>query len=141
YPDRIAKVRQGGVSLVNGRAAAIEETSPLLKAQYAVIADMAGAAGRAQVILGAPIDFADVESMFGDQIETRASATIDPASGALRARRVRRLGTLVLSEAPLERLSGGELKQALLDVVADQGLTHLAWNETAKQTRARVQFM
>src|SRR5690606_981587 len=102
---------------------------------------MAGAAGRAQVILGAPIDFADVESMFGDQIETRASATIDPASGALRARRVRRLGKLVLSEAPLERLSGGELKQALLDVVADQGLTHLAWNETAKQTRARVQFM
>lgn len=141
YPDRIAKVRQGGVSLVNGRAASIEETSPLLNAQFAVIADMAGAAGRAQVILGAPIDFADVEAMCGDQIETRVSATVDAASGALRARRVRRLGKLVLSEAPVERLSGAELKQALLDVVADQGLGYLDWDETAKQTRARVQFM
>jgi ATP-dependent helicase HrpB len=141
YPDRIAKLRQGGFSLVNGRAAAVEATSPLLKAQYAVIADLAGAAGRAQVILGAPIDFADIEAMFGDQIETRASATIDAASGALRARRVRRLGKLVLSEAPLERLSGAELKQALLDVVADQGLQHLDWNDTVRQTRARVQFL
>lgn len=141
YPDRVAKVRQGGFSLANGRAAVVEETSPLLKSQYAVIADMAGAAGRAQVILGAPIEFADIEEMFGDQIETRASATIDPASGALRGRKVRRLGKLVLSEAPLERLSGAELAQALLDVVAESGLSLLDWDETARQTRGRVAFM
>ena len=141
YPDRVAKVRQGGFSLVNGRAAALEETSPLLKVQYAVIADMAGAAGRAQVILGAPIEFADIEAMFGDQIETRASATIDPASGALRGRKVRRLGKLVLSEAPLERLSGAELAQALLDVVAESGLGLVDWDDTARQTRGRVRFM
>jgi ATP-dependent helicase HrpB len=42
-------------------------------------------------------------AMFGAQIETRASATIDPATGALRGRKVKRLGKLVLSEAPLER--------------------------------------
>lgn len=141
YPDRVAKARQGGFSLVNGRAALVDEASPLLKSPYAVIADMAGAAGRAQVILGAPIDLADVEAMFGAQIETRASATIDPASGALRGRKVRRLGKLILSEAPLERLSGAELTQALLDVVAEQGLDCLNWNDAAKQTRARVQFM
>ncbi|MBX3429120.1 MAG: ATP-dependent helicase HrpB [Hyphomonadaceae bacterium] len=141
YPDRVAKVRQGGFSLVNGRAAMVEETSPLLKAQYAVIADMAGAAGRAQVILGAPISFEDIEAMFGHQVETRASATIDPASGALRGRKVRRLGKLVLSEAPLERIAGAELAQALLDVVAETGLGLLDWNDVARQTRGRVAFM
>ncbi|MCX7360052.1 MAG: ATP-dependent helicase HrpB [Alphaproteobacteria bacterium] len=141
YPDRVAKVRQGGFSLANGRAAVVDEASPLLKSQYAVIADMAGAAGRAQVILGAPIEFADIEVMFGDRIETRASATIDPASGALRGRKVRRLGKLVLSEAPLERLSGAELSQALLDVVAETGLGLLDWDDAARQTRGRVQFM
>ncbi|MBL8545288.1 MAG: ATP-dependent helicase HrpB [Hyphomonadaceae bacterium] len=141
YPDRVAKVRQGGFSLANGRAAIVDEASSLLKTQYAVIADMAGAAGRAQVILGAPIDFADIEAMFGAQIETRASATIDPASGALRGRKVRRLGKLVLSEAPLERLSGSELAQALLDVVAETGLGLLDWDDAARQTRGRVQFM
>jgi len=141
YPDRVAKARQGGFSLANGRAAVIDEASSLLKSPYAVIADMAGAAGRAQVILGAPIEFADIEAMFGAQIETRASATIDPASGALRGRKVRRLGKLVLSEAPLERLSGAELLQALLDVVAETGLGLLDWDDAARQTRGRVQFM
>jgi len=141
YPDRVAKVRRGGCSLVNGRAAQIEDGSPLLNAEYVVVADMAGAAGRAQVLLAAPIDFEDIEEMFGAQIETRASATIDPATGALRGRRVRRLGKLVLSEAPLERLTGAELKQALLDVVSDDGLAYLDWDDTAKQTRARVLFM
>ncbi len=141
YPDRVAKARQNGFGLVNGRAATIDEASPLSRAPYAVIADMAGTAGRAQVLLGAPIALEDIEAMVGDRIETRASATIDPASGALRARRVRKLGRLVLSEAPLERLSGAELAQALLEVVTDQGLGYLDWTETAKQTRARVQFM
>lgn len=141
YPDRVAKVRQGTFALVNGRAASADITSRLLKSQYAVIADMAGAAKSAKVILGAPIEYADIEAMFGDQIETRASATIDPATGALRGRKVKRLGKLILSEAPLERLSGTELTQALLDVVADDGLQYLDWNETAKQTRGRVAFM
>lgn len=141
YPDRVGKARQGGFSLVNGRAAMVDDTSPLLKAQFAVIADMAGAAGRSQVIVGAPIDFADVEDLFGGQIETRASASVDAATGALRARRVRRLGKLVLSEAPLERLSGSDLTQALLDVVAEQGVALLDWDDVARQTRARVQFM
>lgn len=141
YPDRVGKARSGGFSLVNGRVALVDAASRLAKAEYAVIADMAGTAGRAQVILGAPIELADIEEMFGEQIETRASATVDPATGGLRARRVRRLGKLVLSEAPLERFSGAELKQALLDVVSDQGLVHLDWNEVANQTRARVRFM
>ncbi|MEQ1820014.1 MAG: ATP-dependent helicase HrpB [Terricaulis sp.] len=141
YPDRVAKARQGGFSLANGRAAVLDEASSLLKSQYAVIAEMAGAAGRAQVLLGAPIEFADIEAMFGAQIETRASATIDPASGALRGRKVRRLGKLVLSEAPLERLTGAELSQALLDVVAETGLGLLDWDDAARQTRGRVQFM
>lgn len=141
YPDRVAKQRQGGFALVNGRAAMIDESSPLARAPYAVIADMAGAAGRAQVLLGAPIALDDIELLFGALIETRASATIDGASGALRAREVRRLGRLVLSERPLERLSGAELSQALLDVVSDDGLGYLTWDEAAKQTLARVRFM
>lgn len=141
YPDRVAKARLGGFSLVNGRAAMIDEASPLARAPYAVIADMAGAAGRAQVLLGAPMDYEDIEAMFGGEIDTRASATLDPATGALRARKVRRLGRLVLSEAPMERLSGAELSQALLDVVAEQGLGCLDWTDAARQTLARVRFM
>jgi ATP-dependent helicase HrpB len=141
YPDRVAKARQQGFSLANGRTVQVDESSPLLREAYAVIADISGTAARAQVLLGAPIAFADIEAMFGHLIETRASAVIDADTGALRARKVRRLGRLILSETPMERLSGEELSQALLDVVVDQGLQHLDWSDAARLTRARVAFM
>ena len=127
--------------MVNGRAASLDAGEPWSDAPFIVAAETAGTAGRSRILDCAPISEPEIEAMFGDQIETRASATIDSASGALRGRKVRRLGKLVLSEAPLERLTGAELSQALLDVVAETGLGLLDWDETARQTRGRVRFM
>lgn len=141
YPDRIAKARGGGFLMANGRAAAMDAAEPLSQAPYVVIADIAGSAGRAQTLLAAPITLAEIEARFGDGIETRASVTIDPATGAMRGRRIRALGRLTLSEAPLERLSGADLAEALLNAVRDDGLALLDWDEAAIQARARVAFL
>lgn len=141
FPDRIAKARGDGFVMANGRAASIDPASPLAREPYVTIADIAGAAGRAQVLLAAPIGLPEIEAMFGNEIETQMSVSVDPASGAVRGRRVRRLGRLVLSESPLERLSGAELEAALLDAVRREGLRLLQWDETAAQARARVAFM
>ncbi len=141
FPDRIAKARGASFVMVNGRAAAVDGASPLAREPFLVIADIAGSAGRAQVLLAAPIALADIEAMFGSEIETRAAVTVDAASGAVRGRRTRRLGRVVLSEAPLEKLSAEEMKQALLDAVRDDGLALLDWNESARQVRARVALM
>ncbi len=141
FPDRVAKARGGGFVMANGRAAAIDETSALAREPYAVIADIAGAAGRAQVLLAAPIALSDIEAMFGVEIATRAAVTVDAATGAVRGRRTRRLGRIVLSEAPLEKLSADEMRQALLDAVRDDGLALLDWDEAARQTRSRVALM
>ena len=140
YPDRVAKARGGAFVMANGRAAAVDAASPLAREPYLVIADVSGAAGRAQVLLAAPIKAAEIEAMFADRIETAVSATID-ANGAVRARRVRRLGRVVLSEAPVERPSGEELEQAFLNAIREQGLSLLDWNEAAQQLQARVAFM
>jgi ATP-dependent helicase HrpB len=78
--------------------------------------------------------------MFGDQLQTRSIASIDPAGG-VRGRKQRRLGRIVLSETPLERLSGDELRQALLEAVREEGLSLLPWDEQAQQTRARLAFI
>jgi ATP-dependent helicase HrpB len=141
FPDRVAKARGGGFVMANGRAAQIDEASALAREPYAVIADISGAAGRAQVLLAAPIALADIEAMFGAEIETRAAVNVDVATGAVRGRRTRRLGRIVLSEAPLEKLSADEMRQALLDAVRDDGLALLDWDEHARQTRARVALM
>ena len=141
YPDRIGKAREGGFNLVNGRFAQVDSGSPLLREPFAVIAEMAGAAGRARVLAGAPIAYADIEALFGDRIETGICAAMDAASGELRARKIRRLGPLLLSEPPAARLNGEELAQAYLDAVGVQGPALLDWTEHARQVRARVAFM
>jgi ATP-dependent helicase HrpB len=79
--------------------------------------------------------------MFGSEIETRAAVSVDAATGAVRGRRTRRLGRIVLSEAPLEKLSADEMRQALVDAVRDDGLSLLDWDEHARQARARVALM
>ncbi len=142
FPDRVAKVQGGGAyAMANGRAAHLDAASPMARESYLVIADIAGAAGRGQVLLAAPIALAEIERMFADKIETRELVSVDRETGAVRGRRVRALGRVVLSETPLERLSGAELRQALLEAVRDHGLALLDWNQAARQTRARVGFM
>jgi ATP-dependent helicase HrpB len=141
FPDRVAKARGAAHVMVNGRAASVDEVSALAREPFLVIADISGAAGKARVLLAAPITLPEIETLFGTQIETRAAVSVDAATGAVRGRRTRRLGRLVLSEAPLEKLSSEEMKQALLDAVRDDGLALLDWDDAAKQMRARVALM
>ncbi len=141
YPDRVAKRRGEAYVMVNGRAAAVAAESPLAREAFLVVADIAGSAGRSQILLAAPISRAEIEAMFASQIETREAVSVDPSTGAVRGKRTRALGRLILSEAPLERLSGDGLRQALLDAVREQGLALLSWSEGARQVRARVAFM
>jgi ATP-dependent helicase HrpB len=141
YADRVAKARGAYFVMANGRAAAISAASSLAREPYAVIADIAGSAGAAQVLLAAPIALADIEAMFAGAIATYTSASVDAATGAVRGRRVRKLGRIVLSEAPLERLAGAQLAEALVEAVREQGLALLDWDERARQMRARVALL
>lgn len=59
----------------------------------------------------------------------------------MRGRRLRKLGRITLSEAPLEKMNAEELRDALLEAVRDEGLQLLNWSESAEQLRARVRFM
>jgi ATP-dependent helicase HrpB len=141
YPDRVAKARGALYTMVNGRAAAIDEASALAREPFLVVADIAGAAGRAQILLAAPITVEQIETMFADKIETRNSVTIDPDTGAPRGRRTRAYGRVVLSEGPLESLRGIDLQQVLLDAIRTDGLGLLDWSEGARQLRARIALL
>ncbi len=142
YPDRVAKARGNGAFLLaNGRAGAIDAAAPLFGAPFVVVADMAGAAGRARIVSAAAIDADDVEALFGDRIVTAVKTSVDRDSGALRGRRVRQLGQIVLSEAPMERISGDDLAAALLSAVREDGLDLLDWSEGARQVQARVALL
>jgi ATP-dependent helicase HrpB len=138
YPDRIAKGRGASFTMVNGRAASIDESSALARESYLIVADIAGSAAKARVLLAAPITLTEIEKRFADEIEIRTFAQVDPGSGAARARRMRTLGRVILSEAPAAPLSGADLRQALFEAVREHGLQLLDWDERAVQARARV---
>ncbi|KAF0181271.1 MAG: ATP-dependent helicase HrpB [Hyphomonadaceae bacterium] len=143
YPGRIAKARgkRGEFLMANGRAASIEETDALAREPYLAIAEVAGRADRAQILAAAPLAVEDIERMFAERIETVDEVAFDVALNGVRARRVRRYGRLVLSDAPLERAGGEDVRAALLDAVRAHGLGLLSLPEPVAQLRARVALL
>lgn len=143
YPERIAKARgkRGEFLMANGRAAALDETDALAREPYLAIAEVAGRADRAQILIAAPIAAADIERVFADRIETADDLSFDLALKGVRGRRVRRYGRLVLSETPLERPKHEGVRRALLEAVATHGLGVLGFSEGVEQVRARVALL
>ncbi len=141
FPDRVAKARGGAFLMANGRAAGIDETEALARARFIAVAEIAGRAERARVIAAAPIEQAELETIFADRIETRRIVAFDAASGAVRGRRVRSLGKIALSEGPLDDVSGEESAAALHAAVRAHGIGLLPWSEQDVQLRARVALL
>ncbi|MES1197483.1 MAG: ATP-dependent helicase HrpB, partial [Pseudomonadota bacterium] len=141
YSDRVAKARGGAFLMANGRAASMEASEALAREDFLVVAETSGAADRSRILAAAPITLAEIERQFADEIVWKSSVSVDPATGAARARRTRRMGAIVLSEGPIENVAAADIEQALLETVREQGLAALPWSEGAEQLRARVALM
>ena len=144
YPERIARHRGGGAGaflLANGRGAQIDPASSLAREPFLAVAELAGSATAARILLAAPIALADIEARFADRIEAREEVTFDAASLSLRGRRSRRLGALVLSEQPFAVSPGEEAAQRLAAGIAGVGLDRLPWTKALRQWRDRVMFL
>src|SRR5262249_3464864 len=110
------------------------------KEQYLVVADLAGRAERAAILLAAPLQPSEIEELFADRIEAREGVTFDAASGAVRARRARMLGRITLSEGPLDNPDSALVTAAFIAAIhAD--IARLPWSVDDQQFRARVASM
>jgi ATP-dependent helicase HrpB len=144
YPDRIAQRRAGAGArylLRNGRGAAFPEPQSLSEQPYLVAAELDDAGREGRILLAAPIEQAEIERAFADQVVTEESVAWDEAAGAVRARKVERLGALVLREAPLAAPDPERIAAALVDAVRREGVGSLPWSKTAAQLRERIGFL
>jgi ATP-dependent helicase HrpB len=144
YPDRIAQRRQGGGGrflLRNGRGAAFAHPQPLAEAAYVVAAELAGHGRESRVFLAAPVELAELEAHFADQIETEESVAWDAEAGAVRARRRERLGALVLRESHLPDADPEVIAAALLAGIREKGIAALPWSKGARQLQERLVFL
>ncbi|RVT89824.1 ATP-dependent helicase HrpB [Sphingomonas crocodyli] len=143
FPDRIAKRRSAsGEDWISsgGRGFRLDPTSPLARAEWLAVAETQGSAAGARILSAAPIDAREVERLFADRIETKRTARFDPATGAVEARREKRLGAIILSSGRDEAANAQEIAEALVDAVRTRGLGLLDWSEGATALRARALF-
>jgi ATP-dependent RNA helicase HrpB len=143
YPDRVAKNRGAGGAflLANGRGVNIDPASALARAPFLAVAEIAGSAAQGRIVLATPLTLAEIEAQFSDRIEGREEIVFDEPSASLRARRLRRLGALPLSEQPMaivpDAASAGMLAQGIVRL----RLERLPWTTSLRQWRDRVMFL
>ncbi len=143
YPDRIGRARDAGgrYLLANGRGARFAEPQALAKSEFIVAAELDGAEREARIFLAAPIRAEDLESHFAAHISEHREIAWDEREQAVRARRERRLGALVLESSEIRRPDPLEVQKAVLSGLRQMGLAVLPWSKALRQWQARVGLM
>lgn len=144
FPDRVAKARAGKPGeflLVNGRGAKLDAAHAFAREKYLAVAELTGRAGEGRILLAARISEQDIDQEFSSHISDATDFAFDDKSASLRARKVRRLGSINLSEKPLPIDTGQESAEALAEGVARLGLNRLPWSAHQKQLLERVSYL
>ena len=143
YPDRVAKNRGSGGAflLANGRGGQVDPASALAREPFLVVAELTGAAASSRIVLAAAIALEEIEARFANKIDDRDAVTFDAGSASLRARRSRRLGSLVLAEQIKQVTPDSNTARILAQGLVGLGMDRLDWSKAALQFRTRVEFL
>ncbi|MDN5926767.1 MAG: ATP-dependent helicase HrpB [Hyphomicrobiales bacterium] len=143
WPDRVAG-RRGGPGryvLANGRGGVIDETEPLAREKYLVVADLQGAAGHSRIASAAAVPEEEIHSALGHRIERELEMVFDMQKRSLRTREIERLGAITLAERRAPPPSGDVANAALIDAVRLHGLVILPWDKSAVALRERLGWL
>ncbi len=142
FPDRVGLARPGTAGayrLSNGRGAALPPGDALAREPLLAIAEIDDAGRDGRILAAAPLDRATLEDLFADAIATVDEIGWDETEGGVTAWRQRRLGALVLDEAPLANPDPARVRAALLERLRAR-LDILTWSDGAAALRRRVAF-
>jgi ATP-dependent helicase HrpB len=147
YPERLARRRPGGPAqradrdiylMSGGTAVELPAGSPLAGQEWLAVADAdrtPGAEhGRIRLAAAADRELAELAAP-ALLVEDDEVGWVD---GDVVARRVRRLGAIVLVERRLERPDPDAVARALRDGLRTEGLGLLRWSEHARRLRGRL---
>lgn len=142
YPDRVAQRRAGRDAryrMAGGRGAMLDRADRLSQSEWLAVAQVTGSGRDARIFLAAELhadDVAQLEREAGEEIRVE----FDSASRAVLARRVRRVGSLVLEEHPVPVPPQKALPAALHGLRA-HGLSLLPWSHETEMLRNRVEML
>jgi ATP-dependent helicase HrpB len=141
--DRIAQRRgqNGRYVLSGGPGAVLDQSEPLAAEEFLVVADLDGKLPDSRIYLVTPITREELELALPAEISTEDRVWFEANAGAVQARHQRRLGALILADAPLSTPGPDAVTNALLTWLARAGLSCLPWTPEAQALRARVEFL
>jgi ATP-dependent helicase HrpB len=139
FPDRVAQQSgaYGRYRLANGRAASLDAADPLGREPFLVVTDVTGTPAAGRIRAAAAIARDDVERLFAAGIAGETTLDYDAAAKAVRARRRRTLGALILADGPAP-VDNFEAAAALLAEVAGG---NLPFSKEQERLRERAAFL
>ncbi|HJX18494.1 MAG TPA: ATP-dependent helicase HrpB [Acidiferrobacterales bacterium] len=141
YPDRIAQQRTPNgpaYLLANGRGARLPQWEIRLRQPLLVAATLDAGEGEGLIYLAATLRAERLPTIMSGHVKSEEEVRWDAEQQIVVARRVERLGALVLDSAPLKKADPGKLRAAMLEGVRRMGLGALPWTDEARQWQARV---
>ncbi|PXA74278.1 ATP-dependent helicase HrpB, partial [Caulobacter sp. D4A] len=142
YPERVARARgkPGEYQLASGRGVYLEPTDALARETWLAVGELGGGDARDRILLAAPLDEDALRAAFADRLvaEDRLETS---GGGKLRAKRLLRLGKLVVDEKIIDRPDPALIAGALADQVRADGLAALKLGERGRGLLDRVAFL
>jgi ATP-dependent helicase HrpB len=143
YPDRIARRRGAGSEhfiMANGKGVVLGDDAQFVGMEYLAVAEAGGAESALRLFHAASLSQESIETWFADKIESVNEVVWNDAAGRVEARRIRRIGAVVLEKSRIDSPSPHEVTLGLLDGIRQRGLDVLPWDKKSLSLRARMTF-
>lgn len=140
YPERIAAARPGNnaqFQLANGKIAQIGHRDDLAHESWLAVAHVDAREGMGKIWMAAPINPKDLAPM----LKTKEVLKWDRKKGGLQAHSEIRIGSIILGTRPLAKYSEGDVTEAVLEAIREEGEYLLDFNEETEQLILRVQSL
>lgn len=137
YPERIAKrIDKTGLRyrLANGRIVKLNETDALAQEEWLAVAHLDAGTNEGKIFLAAAFDSNDLYEL----AEERQTVSWDKERGMVIGAIEKRVGNLILETKAITKIDEAQRIQVLCDVIRENGLKTLNWNESQEDFQARV---
>lgn len=141
FPDRIAKQEAPGsrrYQLTNGRGAVLQEDSSLLGCPWIAISDLDAQGADARIRRGAPVSEAFLREVDARRFRRAVHTRFNKDTGTVETIEAEWYGQLLLAERRVPAPAAQDTTPALLQGIAQLGLSALPWTESLRQWQVRA---
>ncbi len=143
FPERVAQRRResGSFLLASGAGVSLPPADSLAREEYLAVAETDGVGGDGTIIMAAPIDRMELETLYAERIETTTKGGWDRRARDAVFEKQQRLGALVLQRESISDPDPAAVTEALLAGVRREGLRILPWDAGSVRLRDRLNFL